>query len=398
MSCPLSAIMDSMNSFKRYISDRLEHVLSQGKSILLLGPRQVGKTTALKALTSDLYLNLMDPEVVMLYDRTPQQLRHEIQGLATSKKPLVIIDEIQKCPHLTDLIQVLIDDQIAQFILCGSSVRKIKNLLPGRLVCLYMAPVMLTELPSITPKISQLLLNGMLPEIIQKEGSPTDIDLRLKSYVITYLEEEIRKEALVRQIVPFSKFLRLSAIESGRLINFRKLATQIGISHTTIAEYYRILESCMVVERFDAYSESQTRRRLATTSKYIFFDLGVRRLAAEEGHQLPEEYMGHLFEQWVGLELRKELSLRSPLAKVTFWRDHNGPEIDWLIQDQDQLTPIEVKWTSTPSLRDAKHLELFLQEYSNAKEGFIICNTPKTLKLSSKITALPWQKLQSLFG
>jgi predicted AAA+ superfamily ATPase len=125
------------------------------------------------------------------------------------------------------------------------------------------------------------------------------------------------------------------------------------------------------------------------------FDLGVRRVGAREGISLPKETMAHLFEQWVGLELRRLLRSRFSLAQVKFWRDHAGPEVDWVIENQQQYLPIEVKWTDSPKLADARHLIKFMQEY-NAPKGFIVCRSPDVLYLTDQIMAIPWQQLEQL--
>src|SRR5207302_1251081 len=113
----------------------------------------------------------------------------------------------------------------------------------------------------------------------------------------------------------------------------------------TIASYYQILVDCLVAERVDPISQSSTRKRLTKSSKYLVFDLGVRREAANEGTRLGRDRLGELFEQLVGLELVRLCRLYRAGARLRFWRDPEGPEVDWVLEHHGRYVPIEVKWT-----------------------------------------------------
>ena len=146
----------------------------------------------------------------------------------------------------------------------------------------------------------------------------------------------------------------------------------------------------------EPFIKTKTCRKLTKTDKCIFFDLGVRRLAAKEGRTLPIEFMGHLFEQYIGLELLRYARYHLLPVSIRFWRDPSGPEIDWVIQTTEKLIPIEVKWTTTPTLSDAKHLQIFMAEYEEAPKGYIVCRIPRKMKLSDTIYAIPWQDIYTL--
>lgn len=390
-----------MAFIKRKISERISAILDRGKSILLLGPRQTGKTTLIKQLKADLYISLVKPRMRQAYEQDPDRLTREVEGLRHGEKPpLVIIDEVQKIPQIMDTVQDLIDSGTAQFILTGSSARKLRrqgdvNLLPGRVITLHMDPLMLSEIPHPFPSIEELLLYGTLPQIIvEANGAHKEEDL--DSYVTTYLEEEVRAEALVRNRGAFSHFLKLAGVESGNMSNFQNISKEVGVSSPTISGYYQILEDCLIAERVEPLTQSLTRKRLIKTPKFILFDLGVRRLAAREGIALPQTYMGKLFEQWVALELIHTLRLRSERARVVFWRDADGVEVDWVIERHQEYIPIEVKWTENPQISDAKHIKTFLAEYSNAKIGYVVCRVNRRQKLADHIFALPWQELPTI--
>ena len=299
-----------MSYIIRKIGDSINHALGRGKSVLLLGPRQTGKTTLLNhQVKSDIQYSFAQIETRLHYEKHliafAKQLDFEIEK--KGEKPTVLIDEVQKIPLIMDVVQDFIDRKKAKFILTGSSARKLRhgahvNLLPGRVVSFVMDSLTLMEIPKPHPELKEILLYGSLPNIITELDEKNKED-DLYSYVSTYLEEEVRAEALVRNIGNFARFLELAASESGLISNFHKLSQEIGVAASTISDYYQLLEDCLIVQRIDPITDGITHRRLIKSPKYLFFDLGVRRACANEGTRLSARSMGSLFEQYVGLEL-----------------------------------------------------------------------------------------------
>ncbi len=393
--------MEHMKTIPRIIEPRLRRALARQKSVLLLGPRQTGKTTLVEALQPDLLLNFLRPEVRQRYERSPQLLGAEVEALAErarERKPLVVLDEAQRVPELMNSVQDLVDRRLARFVLTGSSARKLRrgsgvNLLPGRLLPLRLDPLSLAE--RIPPTLEQALLYGSLPGIALA-GNDAAREEDLRAYTTLYLEEEVRAEALVRNLGRFSRFLQLAALEAGNISHFRGIAQELGVPHTTVSGYYEILEDCLIAERIEALSESRTRKKLTKSPRYLFFDLGVRRAAADEGRRLPPRVLGALFEQFVGLELLRATREAAAPLKLRFWRDPDGPEVDWIVVGDERWLPVEVKWSEAPAERDTRHLQTFLREYPKAREGFVVCRTPRRFKITPKITAVPWQEIHSL--
>jgi len=390
-----------MKIIKRTIRKAIEHHLKRGKSILLLGPRQTGKSTLLTTFPATKTISFVDAHVRQRYEKEPTLLAGEIEVLfqETKKKSLIIIDEIQKVPHLLDTVQNLIDQKKAQFILTGSSARKLKrsgavNLLPGRVVSMRLDPFSLQEYSK--QSLEENLLYGTLPGIVAV-SEKKDREIDLQSYVETYLEEEVRAEALVRNMGSFLRFLEYAGLEAGKIINYHKLSQEIGVNHTTIASYFEILEDCLIAERIDPITTSITRKKLTKSSRYLLFDLGIRRLCAAEGVKPGKIRMGELFEQYVGLELIRYARQSHAKIKIRFWRDADGPEVDWIIDKEKDLIPIEVKWTDSPSKRDTKNLDIFLREYKKAKQGYVVCQTPNPIQLSPRIQAISWKEIAKLF-
>jgi len=395
--------MERMETIPRTLEPRVRQALERQKSVMLLGPRQTGKTTLVESLKPDLLLNFLRPEVRQRYERSPQLLGAEVEALAERTRgstPLVVLDEVQRVPELVNSVQDLVDRRLARFVLTGSSARKLRrgpsvNLLPGRLLPMRLDPLSLAE--RLPPTLEEALLYGSLPGIaLMADDGARDEDLR--AYSTLYLEEEVRAEALVRNLGTFARFLQLAALESGNISHFRGIAQELGISHTTVAGYYAILEDCLIAERIEALSESRTRKKLTRSPRFLFFDLGLRRAAADEGRRQSARVLGAWFEQFVGLELLRATREVSAHLKLRFWRDPDGPEVDWVVVGEDRWVPVEVKWSDAPGERDARHLQTFLSEYSKAREGVIVCRTPRRFKIAPRITAIPWQEIPGLLA
>ncbi len=397
-----------MTFINRIIQSKLSRTLSRGKSILLLGPRQTGKTTLLDSqVESDLTYSFIKPELRREFETNPEKLVSEIKAFIQLEKPdhkpVVLIDEVQKVPGIMDPVQDAIDQGLALFVLTGSSARKLKhnkehieiNLLPGRVIELRMDALSILEIPNHLPELEDLLLNGSLPEVIQ-QTSQQDKEELLTSYVNIYLEEEIRVEAVVRNLASFSRFLTYAAVDAGSQANINKLSEEIGVARHTIYEYYQILLDCLVADRIEPITNVTTRRRLSKSPKYLFFDMGIRRIAAGEGLRLPEKYYGELFEQFIGIELLKLIRLYAPQAKLRYWHDHNGPEVDYVIEYNRQYLPIEVKYTTAPSKGDARHLLKFMNEYDCVKPAYVVCRTARPMALYDDVLAVGWGKLIEL--
>ena len=240
--------------------------------------------------------------------------------------------------------------------------------------------------------LEERLLFGELPGVVIA-GRRDRGDL-LRAYALVYLEEELRREALVKDWPAFARFLQLAAAESGRMINYAALSREAGVSLPTVKSHYQLLEDMFLGFRVTAFSGSP-RKSLLSTERFYFFDLGVRNAAAE----VPLERAavranpGPLFEQWVGIELWKRLQYLGG-GRLHYLRSKGGAEVDFIVARGGRLVPIEVKWTEHPSSTDARHLRAFLNEHrESARHGFLVCRCPEPLALDDRVTALPWSSL-----
>ena len=410
--------------FDRWYAQTLREKLTRPYVHLLFGARQTGKSTLLQALlpAETLVVNLADPKERTRHLADPGAFGELCRTLPTQKQgQFVFVDEAQAVPTIFDAVQHLYDgDQRRwRFVLCGSSARKLRrigtNLLPGRSFYHRLLPLTLVEHPAPEPApsyaVSPLpfrwgegqapahpfpaedlltrLAYGDLPGVVAAPAA--DRAELLRSFAFVHLEEEVRREALVKDWGAFVRFMQLAAAESGQVVNFANLAQESGVSSPTVKSYYQLLEDMFVGFRVNAFSRSP-RKALLSTPKFLFFDLGVRHAAGGlvASPEVVKVNPGAFFEQWVGLELWKRLQYLGE-GKLFHLRTKDGAEVDFIIERRGTLTPLEVKWSERPTVRDARHLLTFLGEHPNqAKHGYVICRCPQPLCLHDQITALPW--------
>lgn len=412
--------------FGRWVESRWKKAFAAPYVHLVFGARQTGKSTLLRKLLPDatVWLDFSRPAERVEYLRNPDLLVQRCRAMPTSRRPAtVVVDEAQNVPAIFDAVQHLYDADRRRwrFVLCGSSVRKLRvtgaNLLPGRSLLHHLYPLLLAERPPAgagttradTPlpmptrhmadeprfpaaDLFERLIFGELPVVVNAARAQR-ADL-LRAYTLVYLEEELRREALVKNWPAFARFLQLAAAESGQMINYAGISREAGVSLPTVKTYYQLLEDMFIGFRVTAFSGSP-RKSLLSTERFCFFDVGVRNAAAE----LPLETSavranpGPLFEQWVGIELWKRLQYLGG-GKLHYLRTKAGAEVDYIIARSGRLIPIEVKWTEHPTAGDARHLMTFLNEHpKRARRGWLICRCSAPLALTDRVIALPWSCL-----
>ena len=191
----------------------------------------------------------------------------------------MIIDEAQKVPELLDEAQALIVENQMQFILCGSSARKLKrqgaNLLGGRAVRFELFPLVYPEIHDFD--LLRALNHGLLPRHYITE-KPKAL---LEAYVGEYLKEEIVAEALVRNVPAFSRFLEVAAFSDGEVVNYSNIALECGVSNPTIKEYFQILVDTLLA-RFVPSFRKKPKRRVIESPKFYYFDVGLPNFLLKE--------------------------------------------------------------------------------------------------------------------
>lgn len=366
------------------------------KSVLLLGPRQVGKSTLMRSLRPEKIINLMDEGLYLTYVKDPGRLKREIAALA--KPSLVAIDEIQRVPALLNVIQALLDEGSKhRFFLTGSSARKLKrghaNLLPGRILVEHLDPLSFWELGK-RFDLEKALCLGTLPGVYL-EGEKLAAEL-LESYGQIYLREEIQSEALTRNLGSYARFLDLAAEASGQWINYSKLASDSEIPKETLRRFYTLLEDTLVVYRIGAFRPKVSKRRVSQRERFIFFDLGVRN-ALLGIHKSPLSPMerGGLFEQWVFLQITAFNHARKKGWRISSFRTDTGAEVDWILDTGSRLLAIECKWGKNVSEHDLSGLRIFENFAPRSAEKYVVYTGSTVQKFSPRETALPYQDFLS---
>jgi predicted AAA+ superfamily ATPase len=326
----------------------LEHVVKKQKSLLLLGPRQTGKSFLLKGLHPQIVINLAKESEFQDHLKNPKLIEKIVAPLIgdLKKRALVFIDEIQRIPEMMNTVQALIDDHRSLvFLISGSSPRKLKqkhiNLLPGRLFSHQLFPLTFWELGQ-DFDLKTCLKRGSLPEIYLNEYGP---DL-LAEYIDSYLREEIMAEALVRNVATFSRFVDLAAASSWQELNYSKLASDSEIPKETIRRYVDILSETLLIFRIPGFTEIHSPRRATQKEKFLFFDVGVRNaiLKIQKNSTFTNEQYGSLFEQWLILQFIALKSYQKKNWKFFYYRDDRQNEIDFIVEEPKKIIAIEIKW------------------------------------------------------
>jgi predicted AAA+ superfamily ATPase len=410
--------------FDRWYSDTMARKVKRPFVHLLFGARQTGKSTLLGSLlpTDAVRIDLSDPGQRARYLADPGEFPRMCRALPV--EPLgrvVFVDEAQTVPAIFDAVQHLYDADKARFrfVLCGSSARKLRmsgaNLLPGRSFLHHLHPLVLAEQPApqsaAAPGQSPLpfpwpgdvhparpfpawdleprLAYGALPGVVT--SAETDRADILRAFTTAHLEEEIRRETMVRDWGVFLRFLRFAAQESGQILNYAAISQETGASAHTVKSYFQMLEDMFIGFHVTAFSRSP-RKNVLSTSRFFFFDLGIRHAAAglTPSVEMVQGDPGPLFEQWVGLELWKRLQYTGD-GRLHYFRTRDGAEVDFVVERGAKWTPVEVKWTDRPSSKDARHLRVFMRENPKAVDmGYIICRCPTPQMIEDRILALPW--------
>ncbi|MGD8335765.1 MAG: AAA family ATPase [Desulfobacterales bacterium] len=383
--------------YKRTLQNKMPET-----SFFLFGPRQVGKSTLLNAEKPHLTIDLLDPELQLSYNKNPNLLRQQVDDLARGQKLKILIDEIQRVPKLLDIVHALMEKRPEiQFILCGSSARKLRhgasNLLGGRALYRTMHPLTYNEL-SDDFNLQWVLAYGSLPKIYStlKQKKKEEAQDLLRAYAITYLREEIKAEALVRNLQGFQKFLDIAVAQYGEQINFSAVSRDCQVALSTVREYYSILEDTLIGFFLYPYLKSQ-RKRMSHQPKFYFFDNGVTRALLGTLQDPPNvAEQGRLFEQWILQEIIRLNEYQQKDWKLTFWRTSHGAEVDLLISRGTKLLyAIECKFTKQPSTSHLSGLRSFHEKHKDVP-CYIVAPVNQPSRLSFARVLPPYRLLKEL--
>jgi len=316
------------------------------QSFFLLGPRGSGKSTWLRSMFPDAHvIDLLSEETYQRLLAKPGQFSDELRSV--SKDQWVIVDEVQRLPDLLNEVHRFMEERRMNFVLCGSSARKLKragvNLLAGRALQRAMHPFVPEELGE-QFDLEEAMRYGSLPIVWDSKAKQET----LLAYAQLYLKEEIQAEALVRNLPGFARFLPIAALFHGQVINVANIARDAGVARTTVSGYLDVLEETLLCFRLPAY-EAKLRVRERKLPKWYWCDPGiVRAMKRVSGSLVPEE-KGALFEGIVAQLLRAYKDYRGMFDDMYYWAPsgRSQMEVDFILIRDSELIAVEAKSGNT---------------------------------------------------
>jgi hypothetical protein len=347
-----------------------EQLQAGGKIVLIYGARQVGKTTLVRQVLSDLpYQTLAVNADEMRYadvlsSRDLRQLRGLVEGFE-----LLFVDEAQRIPEIGVNLKLLIDHlPHLRIVVTGSSsldlASKVQEPLTGRAWVHRLYPVALAELAQqhnrfeLDAMLEERLIYGSYPEIFSLAG-----DLQRREYLqnlsASYLHKDVLEIGGIRYSNKLRNLVRLLAFQVGQEVSLSELGSQLQMSKETVASYIDLLEQSFVVFRLGGFSRN-LRKEVSKQDKVYFWDLGVRNVAIDNLKPLTQRNdVGALWENFVLAERLKWLHYRQTLASLYFWRTYTGAEIDIVEERGGALYAYACKWSRTSGRAPASFLDAY---------------------------------------
>ena len=331
--------------------------LPLGQSCFLWGARKTGKSMYLRQQYPNMtYIDFLKADIFRAYTHEPQRLRHEINAGAMTHT--IILDEIQKIPPLLDEVHSLIESHpMYQFILCGSSARRLKstgaNLLGGRAWRHFFVPFCYAELRQLDWR--RIFNHGLIPSHYLSDHPQR----YLEAYIYDYILPEVHIEANLRNREVFVRFLDIFAFSHGDIINYTNIARDCGVSSKTIRSYFEILEDMYLGYFVYPCRAKSNRQTIQEMPKFYFFDVGIANYLRRYTYdRMAGAEAGKSFEHYVLLELMAYKLLSGKRNNIMYWRTKDGHEVDFIVGNQ----AFEVKISTPLHKRDLKGLVLYGSE------------------------------------
>lgn len=361
------------------------------RSAFVFGPRMTGKTFLLKELRSDLYIDLIDPELELQLRQTPRIFWEQISALKPNS--IVIVDEVQRIPALLDYVQKGIEEKNLTFLLSGSSARKLKrggaNLLGGRAKDLKLHPLTFIEMGKHF-NIQSACQYGTIPKVAQYlvDNDKEEARSLLRSYTTTYIKEEIQAEAITRNIGAFQRFLNVAAQDNAQIIEFANISRECSVPMSTVKEYYTILEDTLIGNFLWPWDRSERKK---ARPKFYFFDCGVIRSIQNRLYDPPTPVeIGFLFETWFIQEIKRLRDYNNKQHEFSFWRE-GVHEIDLLIMKG--ATPV-LAFECKSGKQQINQLTVKAFQKRFPKTPLLVVSLEDKIRrlLDNGVEILPWEK------
>lgn len=379
----------------RALGERARFATRNFPAILVTGPRQAGKTTFLREeFPEAAYRTFDDPAVRAFAQEDPHAFLDQWRG-----RP-VILDEIQYVPSLFSHIKMRIDQErhrCGAWLMTGSQqfamMRDVSDSLAGRVAVLELLPFHLGELPKGPVDIEMCLWRGGYPEIVV---NPEVRSLWLASYVQTYLERDVRQLMAVQDLRLFQVFLGLVAARHGQELNLADVSRQAGVSQPTAKRWLSLLAASFIISLLPSY-HANLGKRLVKSPKVYFLDSALAAYLTRQPDAaalFAGAMAGAFFEGFLIMETQKILATKDRAAKLSFWRSHDGIEVDLLLEVGQSVYPLEFKKTATPTAVHAEGLRRF-RALSEGKldvaTSRVVCQVTDPTRLPGGVEVLPWR-------
>lgn len=356
--------------FKRVLLQEILDRSFKKKAIILLGARQVGKTTLLKTIIEQqdkkaIYLNCDEPQTVSSLEK---RNLNELQMLIGTNK-LVVIDEAQKVDNIGLSLKLIVDNMPdVQVIATGSSAFELRNQLneplTGRKFEYQMFPLSTAEIYQtegylgVKKRLEPRLIYGSYPDILNQGDDPKEL---LRMLTDSYLYKDILATDNLRKPDMLDKLLRALSFQVGSEVSYNELAQAIGSDSKTVERYIELLEKCFVIFRLNGLSRN-LRNELKKAKKIYFYDNGVRNAVIQQfATTNMRNDMGALWENFFISERIKYNHYRHHYCNIYFWRTKTQQEIDYIEEADGVFHVFEIKWN--PQKSNAKIPKSFLESY-----------------------------------
>ncbi|MGB5385125.1 MAG: ATP-binding protein [Lutimonas sp.] len=360
--------------YKRTLFSILHNKIGSGKAIILVGPRQVGKTTLIRSLIEGkkyLFLDADDPTVRSILNNPNTE---QIRSIIGSNK-IVFIDEAQRISGIGLTLKIITDQfKDVQLFVSGSSsfdlTRELNEPLTGRKWEYELFPISWEEFQDkhgyliAEQQVENRLLYGFYPDVLNNPGEEKEI---LKQLVNSYLYRDILSYSNIRKPEVLEKLVQALALQIGSEVNYNELSQIVGVDKNTVANYIDILEKGYVIFRLDSFSRN-LRNEIKKNKKVYFYDNGVRNMVLGNFNSLElRQDTGSLWENFLISERLKQNIYKNKLSKMYFWRTKQQQEVDLVEEENGAITGFEFKWNAKKKIKLPK---TFVKEY-NAKEVII---------------------------